>query len=121
MSTPDQPVIPWWDDVVEDYVDGTLPDEDMSRLDAFQTVDAALASQIRMARTMRDTFRSMSDVACPERDGRSPSGSAAQRREDNPGNHGGPLQATASTGHLHVGASGDRTVVIANSRSTGRA
>ncbi len=66
MNTPENASTVWWDDFVDDYVDGSLSDEDMSRLDALKAIDTTLASQIELSRAMRTEFRAMSNVKCPE-------------------------------------------------------
>jgi len=56
----------WWDDLVEEYVDGTLPAGERENLDAVVSADATLASQIALSRAIRDEFKAMSEVRCPD-------------------------------------------------------
>jgi anti-sigma factor RsiW len=55
----------WWDERIEDFVDGRLPADETERIESLRTQNRALARQIELAQAMRREFRAMADVECP--------------------------------------------------------
>ncbi|TDI77605.1 MAG: hypothetical protein E2O84_00760 [Bacteroidetes bacterium] len=55
-----------WDDRIEAYVDGQLPQTEVVKLEALLDQDALLSAEVSMANRIRSEFRSMPSIACPE-------------------------------------------------------
>jgi anti-sigma factor RsiW len=56
----------WWDDRVEAYVDGVLPEEESAQLQALLDAHPAISAEIVMAERIRTEFKSMGMIRCPE-------------------------------------------------------
>lgn len=55
-----------WDDSVEAFVDGDLSAEEASRFASLMELDVAVATEVKMAKAIRNSFRSLAPVECPE-------------------------------------------------------
>lgn len=55
-----------WDDSVEAFVDGDLSAEEASRFASLMELEVAVATEVKMAKAIQNSFRSLAPVECPE-------------------------------------------------------
>lgn len=55
-----------WNDSVEAFVDGDLSAEEASRFASLMELEVAVATEVKMAKAIQNSFRSLAPVECPE-------------------------------------------------------
>ena len=55
-----------WDDSVEAFVDGDLSAEEASRFKSLMELDVVVATEVKMAKAIQDSFRNLDPVECPD-------------------------------------------------------
>ena len=55
-----------WDDSVEAYVDGELSVEEVSRFENLMDPGGEIDTEVKLARAIQDSFRSLDPIECPD-------------------------------------------------------
>ena len=66
MNMPEMDSNPWWDDSVEAFVDASLSEKEMQRLDELLSVESHLAEEVELARAIQQELNTRHTIQCPD-------------------------------------------------------